>query len=56
VPYHRLKDLHEEIKADLPATSPSVVAAYREFLPAMLRQRRDPGYYIDRRRLIPSAS
>jgi fatty acid desaturase len=56
VPYHRLKDLHEEIKADLPSTSPSIVAAYREFLPAMLRQRRDPSYYIDRRRLIPSAS
>jgi Na+-transporting NADH:ubiquinone oxidoreductase subunit F len=56
VPYHRLKDLHEEIKADLPVASPSVIAAYREFLPAVLRQRRDPSYYIDRSRLLPSAS
>ena len=38
VPYHRLKDLHEEIKADLPATTPSIVAAYREIIPVMLRQ------------------
>ncbi len=55
VPYHRLRDLHEEIKADLPAPTPSIAAAYREIIPVMLRQWRDPAYFIDRRPLITSA-
>jgi fatty acid desaturase len=55
VPYHRLKELHEEIKSDLPAAAPSIAAAYREFVPVLLRQRRDPSYFIDRRPLLASA-
>ena len=38
VPYHALPRLHEVIKADLPAPYPSCWAAYREIIPAFLRQ------------------
>ncbi len=48
VPYYRLPDLHEEIKGDLPTPYPSIVAAYREIIPAILRQLRDPTYFIKR--------
>jgi fatty acid desaturase len=53
VPYHRLRELHDELKADLPAPSPSIAAAYREFLPVLLRQRREPEVFINRR--LPAA-
>lgn len=48
VPYHALKALHAEIKADCPAPYPSLRAAYREILPALLRQQRDPAYFVPR--------
>jgi fatty acid desaturase len=53
VPYHALPRLHEAIKADCPVAYPSMWAAYREFLPALVRQWRDPSYVI--RRPLPSA-
>jgi fatty acid desaturase len=48
VPYHALPDLHEEIKAICPPPYRSCFAAYREIIPALLRQARDPGYYVER--------
>ena len=54
VPYHALPRLHEIIKADLPAPTPSIWAAYREMWPAWLRQMRHEDYYI-RRDLPPTA-
>jgi fatty acid desaturase len=48
VPYHALPALHEAIKHDLPKMSPSLLAAYREFIPVLLRQRRDPSFAIVR--------
>jgi fatty acid desaturase len=54
VPYHALPRLHQLIKHDLPAPNPSIWSAFREMVPAVLRQRRDPGYYI-RRELPPTA-
>jgi fatty acid desaturase len=53
VPYHALPRLHEAIVADCPPPYASNWAAYREILPALLRQRRDPGYFV--RRPLPSA-
>ena len=41
VPYYSLPALHAEIKDDLPEPAPSIPAAFREFLPVMLRQRHD---------------
>ena len=48
VPYHRLPALHEVIKDDLPPASPNTLAAWREILVALNRQRTDPTYYIKR--------
>ena len=49
VPFHALPELHAEIKDDLPAPTPSIWAAYKEFVPAILRQRKDPSTSSDRR-------
>jgi fatty acid desaturase len=48
VPYHALPRLHERMKAHSPAAYPSLWAAWREILPALLRQARDPGYFVSR--------
>jgi fatty acid desaturase len=53
VPYHRLPELHEELKPYCPPPAPSLIAAYREIVPALLKQVRDPGWYI--RRELPAA-
>jgi len=49
VPYHALPALHEELKADLPAPTTSIPAAFAEFLPVMRRQLQDTSVFIDRR-------
>lgn len=54
VPFHQLPALHEEIKKDLPAPYPSIWAAYQEIIPAVIKQLRDPSYYV-RRELPPDA-
>ncbi len=54
VPYHQLPALHEEIKKDVPAPYPSIWAAYREIVPAVLRQLKDQTYFI-KRELPPTA-
>jgi fatty acid desaturase len=56
VPYHHLAELHDEIAGDLPAPSPSMLAAYREFIPVLLAQRSDPECFIDRRSAVPAAA
>ncbi len=38
VPYHRLPELHERIRHDLPAPNRSMLEAYREVLPVLRRQ------------------
>ena len=48
VPYHALPALHEEVKAYCPEPYASVVAAYREIIPALWRQAREPGWHIER--------
>ena len=40
VPYHRLPELHELLKTDLPAPAPSMWAAYRKLIPVLLQQLR----------------
>ncbi len=52
VPYHELPQLHAEISKDLPYVYPSVWAAYKEIIPTLVRQRKDPTYFI-RRELPP---
>ena len=52
VPYHSLPQLHELVKWDTPEPYPGLIAAFREILPAVLRQIEDPGYHVKRR--LPS--
>jgi fatty acid desaturase len=44
--------LHREMRAFCPAAYPSLLAAHREIIPTLLRQQRDPSYFI-RRELPP---
>jgi Na+-transporting NADH:ubiquinone oxidoreductase subunit F len=48
VPYHSLPKLHELIKEDLPTPYRGLVQAWREIFAAVLRQRRDPSYHVNR--------
>ena len=54
VPYYNLPKLHEAIKHDLPAPTPSIIAGYREMIPAFLRQLHYEDYFI-KRELPPTA-
>jgi Na+-transporting NADH:ubiquinone oxidoreductase subunit F len=49
VPYHALPGLHELVKSDMPKPYGSIWDAWRELLPAVLKQRRDPGYHVKRK-------
>jgi fatty acid desaturase len=48
VPYHALPKLHEIIKNDLPKPNNSMLEAYRELLPVVLRQLRYEDEYLHR--------
>jgi fatty acid desaturase len=54
VPYHALPRLHAAIRHNLPPPYASTWAAYREVLPALLRQWRDPAFHI--RRPLPAGA
>jgi len=51
VPYHALPQLHAAIKADTPPVYRGLWEAYREIIPAIWRQRRDPAFFV--RRSLP---
>ncbi len=51
VPYHALPRLHLAMKDDLPPATPGLIAAFREIIPALWRQRREPQWAISR--LLP---
>lgn len=55
VPYHRLPELHEAVKHDCPPASPSLWHAWREIIPCVFRQLRDPHHFI-RPQLPPEAA
>ena len=54
VPYHALPRLHELVKADMPQPYPGLIAAWRELFPAVLRQVRDPGFFVKRKIPTPT--
>jgi fatty acid desaturase len=54
VPYHQLPALHEIMKHDTPKPYASLWEAYREIIPTLMRQAKDPEYYV-RRELPPTA-
>jgi len=49
VPYHALPNLHAIIKDDCPEPYPSLLAAWREIFPTLLRQVKDPAFHVKRR-------
>ena len=53
VPYHALPQLHEVVKNDMPTPYPGLIAAWREIIPAVLRQVRDPAHHV--KRVLPDA-
>ncbi len=54
VPFHALPRLHQMIKHDLPAPSPSILAACAEMWPALLRQLKYEDHFI--RRTLPASA
>ena len=48
VPYHALDQLHAVIREDCPPPYASTWQAYREIIPALIRQWRDPEFYVVR--------
>ena len=48
VPYHALPRLHDAVKHDCPPAYPSLLAAFAEIVPAVLRQAKDPTYFVKR--------
>ena len=48
VPYHALPKLHEAMKDNSPPAYRSLWAAWKEILPALIRQVRDPDYFVVR--------
>ena len=55
VPYHALPRLHAAVKDDCPAPYTSIFNAWREILPAVRKQMRDPAYHVKRRLPEPKA-
>ena len=51
VPFFALPKLHEKIKDQMPPPYRGVIDAYREIVPAILRQARDPTHFV--RRTVP---
>ena len=49
VPFHALPKLHEAVKDDCPTPYPSLFAAWREIVPTVLKQVKDPAYHVKRR-------
>jgi fatty acid desaturase len=48
VPYHALPALHAAVRDDCPRAYNGFLEAYREIIPALLRQLKDPTYYVTR--------
>ncbi|MEQ8365365.1 MAG: fatty acid desaturase [Roseicyclus sp.] len=54
VPYYNLPELHAVCRHDFPAPNTSILDGFAELLPALLRQRTDPDFYI--RRPLPESA
>jgi Na+-transporting NADH:ubiquinone oxidoreductase subunit F len=52
VPYHNLPQLHAAVKDDCPTPYPSLFSAWREIIPSVLRQVKDPAYHV--KRVLPA--
>lgn len=55
VPYHALPRLHALVKDDCPVPYPSLLNAWREIVPSLLRQIKDPAWHVKRKLPAPAA-
>jgi len=53
VPYHNLPKLHEAIKEDCPEPYPSLWSCWKEIVPAIRKQVKDPTYHVKRKLPAP---
>src|SRR6478609_1439734 len=49
VPYLALPKLHKLVKDDMPSPYPGIISAWKEIIPALIKQRKDPSYYVKRK-------
>jgi Na+-transporting NADH:ubiquinone oxidoreductase subunit F len=49
VPYHALPQLHNLMKEDCPVPYNGIIEAFKEIIPALLKQSKDPSYYVERK-------
>lgn len=49
VPYHALPKLHKLVKEDCPPVYPSIYSAWKEIIPTLLKQVKDPSYHVKRK-------
>jgi Na+-transporting NADH:ubiquinone oxidoreductase subunit F len=54
VPYYNLPALHAVVKPDMPTPYNGLLEAYREIIPTILRQVKDPGYHVKRKLPTPT--
>lgn len=54
VPYHNLPQLHQIVRPDMPTPYRSLFDAWREIVPAVLRQVKDPGFFVKRKLPTPT--
>jgi Na(+)-translocating NADH:ubiquinone oxidoreductase F subunit len=54
VPYYNLPKLHEIVKPDMPTPYNGLWEAYREIIPALLRQIKEPGWFVKRKLPTPT--
>lgn len=54
VPYHNLPKLHRLVKEDCPPVYPSILAAYQEIIPTLIKQVKDPTFHV--KRILPKTS
>ena len=52
VPYHALPKLHALVKADMPPPFHGILAAFKEIIPAVIKQSKDGAYYL--KRVLPT--
>jgi fatty acid desaturase len=48
IPFFRLPEMHEAMKSQCPPPYSSVVACWLELVPAVWKQRKNPGYFVPR--------
>ena len=48
VPYHALSKLHQELKADMPKPYNGLWEAYREIIPTLIREVKEPTHFVQR--------